>query len=92
MAPCKFAYTLSEFTVRRAPQNLRCRTIQTVMTVRLSVAEVCRSTVHRFFVTTGRVLPKKLYRRHGALPDFHAFGMGNNVRGLQKLPRFPLLV
>jgi hypothetical protein len=43
-------------------------------------------------VTTGRVLPRKLYRRHGALPDFHAFGMGNNVRPLQKLPRFPLLV
>ena len=43
MSPCKFAHTLSELTVCRAPPNMNCRTISTVMTVRLSVAEVCRS-------------------------------------------------
>jgi len=48
MAHCNFAYTLSELTVRRAPQNMRCWTIQTVIKVRLSVAAVCRSTVRRF--------------------------------------------
>ena len=48
MAPCRLAYTLSELTVYHAAQNMRCWIIQTVMTVRLCVAKVCRSAIHRF--------------------------------------------
>ena len=64
MAPCKFAYTLSELTIRRAPQNMRCRTIQTVMTVRLSVAEVC--SLHCTWRASTSVHKQLLLARPGA--------------------------